>query len=64
MQELTYNNCLYYRVGEFFERNKGIPEDLLFFYKHLDLDGEIVKIDDCLVIYRYHKEAATFSVKQ
>ncbi|XP_041364831.1 UDP-GlcNAc:betaGal beta-1,3-N-acetylglucosaminyltransferase-like protein 1 isoform X3 [Gigantopelta aegis] len=51
-------------VGAFDEAGKGVPEDLIFFYKHLELGGEIIRVDDCLLVYRYHAEAATFSVSE
>lgn len=49
------------RIGGF-KTGKGIPEDLIFFYKHLDLDGRIVRVDECLLIYSYHLEQTTFSI--
>lgn len=51
------------RVGGF-ETGRGIPEDLIFFYKHLDLGGKILRLDDCLLIYTYHFEQTTFSVQK
>ena len=56
---------VYDRVeGGFDETGKGIPEDLIFFYKHLDNDGEVARVDDRLVVYRYHSNATTFSVTE
>ena len=52
------------RVGEFDESGKGTPEDLIFFYKHISLGGKLVRVDECLLTYRYHAAAATFSVKE
>uniref|UniRef100_A0A1Y1LIT6 Glycosyltransferase 2-like domain-containing protein n=1 Tax=Photinus pyralis TaxID=7054 RepID=A0A1Y1LIT6_PHOPY len=52
------------RVGGFVEGAKGTPEDLIFFYKHLDLSGRIVRVDECLLVYQYHPNAATFSVDE
>lgn len=49
-------------VGGFDEGGKGIPEDLIFFYKHLDLGGQLRRVEDDLLTYRYHQQAATFSV--
>lgn len=46
----------------FSEDGKGTPEDLIFFYKHLDLGGCILRADEFLLKYRYHPEATTFSV--
>lgn len=53
-----------FRVGEFSEVGRGTPEDLIFFYKHLDLGGKICRVDECLLIYSYHLDAVTFSVEE
>ncbi|TRY92139.1 hypothetical protein DNTS_031453 [Danionella cerebrum] len=50
------------RVGAFDERGKGVPEDLLFFYQSLRCGGGVVRVDECLLVYRYHPLAATHSV--
>ncbi|XP_061387658.1 UDP-GlcNAc:betaGal beta-1,3-N-acetylglucosaminyltransferase-like protein 1 [Musca vetustissima] len=50
--------------GGFSEEGKGCPEDLIFFYKHLDNNGHIKRVDEYLVKYRYHNEATTFSVQE
>ncbi|XP_059588170.1 UDP-GlcNAc:betaGal beta-1,3-N-acetylglucosaminyltransferase-like protein 1 isoform X13 [Alligator mississippiensis] len=49
-------------VGKFDEGGKGIPEDLLFFYKHVQKGGGVFRVDQCLLLYRYHPQAATHSV--
>ncbi|XP_068007491.1 queuosine-tRNA galactosyltransferase isoform X2 [Melanerpes formicivorus] len=49
-------------VGKFDEGGKGVPEDLLFFYKHLQKGGEVFRVNHCLLLYRYHPQAATHSV--
>jgi hypothetical protein len=41
---------------------QGVPEDLLFFYKHLSVGGKVMRIDLPLVMYRYHPHCATHSV--
>ncbi|KAM6240642.1 queuosine-tRNA galactosyltransferase isoform 2-T2 [Spheniscus humboldti] len=41
---------------------QGIPEDLLFFYKHIQKGGEVFRVNHCLLLYRYHPQAATHSV--
>ncbi|XP_067164646.1 queuosine-tRNA galactosyltransferase isoform X3 [Apteryx mantelli] len=41
---------------------QGVPEDLLFFYKHIEKGGEVFRVDHCLLLYRYHPQAATHSV--
>ncbi|XP_038402123.1 UDP-GlcNAc:betaGal beta-1,3-N-acetylglucosaminyltransferase-like protein 1 isoform X7 [Canis lupus familiaris] len=40
----------------------GVPEDLLLFYNHLRKGGGVVRVDQSLVLYRYHPDAATHSV--
>uniref|UniRef100_A0A8C4JFJ0 UDP-GlcNAc:betaGal beta-1,3-N-acetylglucosaminyltransferase like 1 n=1 Tax=Dromaius novaehollandiae TaxID=8790 RepID=A0A8C4JFJ0_DRONO len=40
----------------------GVPEDLLFFYKHIEKGGEVFRVNCCLLLYRYHPQAATHSV--
>ncbi|CAG2235945.1 UDP-GlcNAc:betaGal beta-1,3-N-acetylglucosaminyltransferase-like protein 1 [Mytilus edulis] len=52
------------KVGGFDEGGKGVPEDLIFFYKHLNLGGTVMRIDEDLLMYRYHQTSATFSVKE
>nr|XP_033817104.1 UDP-GlcNAc:betaGal beta-1,3-N-acetylglucosaminyltransferase-like protein 1 isoform X2 [Geotrypetes seraphini] len=49
-------------IGKFDEGGEGVPEDLLFFYRHLQQGGEVLRVDQCLLQYRYHSEAATHSV--
>lgn len=41
---------------------QGVPEDLLFFYNHLRKGGGVVRVDQSLLLYRYHPSAATHSV--
>ncbi|GFS09580.1 UDP-GlcNAc:betaGal beta-1,3-N-acetylglucosaminyltransferase-like protein 1 [Elysia marginata] len=52
------------RVGGFDESGKGTPEDLLFFHRHLELDGSVVRVDRDLLMYRYHPQAETFSISE
>ncbi|XP_036919541.1 UDP-GlcNAc:betaGal beta-1,3-N-acetylglucosaminyltransferase-like protein 1 isoform X2 [Sturnira hondurensis] len=49
-------------VGPFDEGGQGVPEDLLFFYAHLRKGGGVVRVDQSLLLYRYHPSAATHSV--
>nr|XP_048673322.1 UDP-GlcNAc:betaGal beta-1,3-N-acetylglucosaminyltransferase-like protein 1 isoform X3 [Caretta caretta] len=49
-------------VGKFNEGGKGVPEDLLFFYEHIRKGGGVFRVDQCLLQYRYHPQAATHSV--
>ena len=41
---------------------KGNPEDLIFFYRHLSYGGKLLRIDEPLLTYRYHKDAVSFGV--
>ncbi|KAG8507564.1 UDP-GlcNAc:betaGal beta-1,3-N-acetylglucosaminyltransferase-like protein 1 [Galemys pyrenaicus] len=41
---------------------QGVPEDLLFFYEHLRKGGGLARVDQSLLLYRYHPRAATHSV--
>ncbi|XP_041961154.1 UDP-GlcNAc:betaGal beta-1,3-N-acetylglucosaminyltransferase-like protein 1 isoform X1 [Alosa sapidissima] len=50
------------QVGSFDEGGKGVPEDLLFFYQSVRLGGRVLRVDECLLVYRYHEHAATHSV--
>ncbi|XP_016367298.1 queuosine-tRNA galactosyltransferase [Sinocyclocheilus rhinocerous] len=50
------------KVGPFNEGGKGVPEDLLFFYQSLRRGGHAIRVDECLLVYRYHEHAATHSV--
>ncbi|MGH0127079.1 UNVERIFIED_CONTAM: hypothetical protein FKN15_068725 [Acipenser sinensis] len=50
------------QVGWFNEGGKGVPEDLLFFYESLRKGGGVSRVDECLLMYRYHSQAATHSV--
>jgi len=54
----------YDTVGGFSEAGKGEPEDLIFFYRHLRLGGKLVRAEEELLSYRYHEEAASFSVSE
>lgn len=58
------HRSVYDQVGGFDESGAGTPEDLIFFYKHIDLGGYLHRVDEELVIYTYHEGAATFSVKR
>lgn len=58
------HRSVYDRVGGFVETGHGTPEDLIFFYEHLDAGGDLHRVDDELVVYTYHEGAATFSVKR
>lgn len=56
---------VFHRIpGGFDEGGRGVPEDLIFFYKHLDLGGQIERVDEVLLFYNYHKAATTFSIQE
>ncbi|XP_071533180.1 queuosine-tRNA galactosyltransferase-like [Panulirus ornatus] len=55
---------VFQRVGGFNEAGAGTPEDLLFFFTHLQKGGQVVRHDEELLIYRYHPQATTFSVDE
>lgn len=47
-----------------FESGHGVPEDLIFFYRHLSRGGKLYRVEEKLLQYTYHLDAATFSVKR
>uniref|UniRef100_A0A3B3X295 Glycosyltransferase 2-like domain-containing protein n=1 Tax=Poecilia mexicana TaxID=48701 RepID=A0A3B3X295_9TELE len=55
---------LFMKVGLFDEGGKGVPEDLLFFYQFLRQGGSPLRLDQRLLVYRYHEAAATHSVTE
>lgn len=52
------------KVGPFDEGGKGVPEDLLFFYQSVRQGGGVGRVDQVLLLYRYHPTAATHSVTE
>uniref|UniRef100_A0A8C6TZB0 UDP-GlcNAc:betaGal beta-1,3-N-acetylglucosaminyltransferase-like 1 n=1 Tax=Neogobius melanostomus TaxID=47308 RepID=A0A8C6TZB0_9GOBI len=44
------------KVGQFDEGGKGVPEDLLFFYHCLRQGLGVRRVDQCLLVYRYHEK--------
>lgn len=52
------------KAGGFDESGKGTPEDLILFYRHLELGGDVVRVDKDLLMYRYHPDAETFSISE
>ncbi|XP_038127850.1 UDP-GlcNAc:betaGal beta-1,3-N-acetylglucosaminyltransferase-like protein 1 isoform X1 [Cyprinodon tularosa] len=55
---------LFLKVGLFDEGGKGVPEDLLFFYQLLRQGVCPIRVDQILLVYRYHERAATHSVTE
>lgn len=60
------SRALFDKVGGFrTDVSCGFPEDLEFFYKCLDFPECIFdKVDDDIVMYRYHKNCASHSVQE
>uniref|UniRef100_A0AC35G2G9 Glycosyltransferase 2-like domain-containing protein n=1 Tax=Panagrolaimus sp. PS1159 TaxID=55785 RepID=A0AC35G2G9_9BILA len=59
------SRSIYNQVFGFSEEIKnGFPEDLDFFYKALSLPVKLCRLQQPLVIYRYHTECATFGVNE
>ncbi|XP_077979657.1 queuosine-tRNA galactosyltransferase-like [Glandiceps talaboti] len=57
-----YSRDIFNRIGGFHEGGKGVPEDLLYFFEHLHHGGGIHRVDESLLMYRYHPEAMTHSI--
>ncbi|XP_030840528.1 UDP-GlcNAc:betaGal beta-1,3-N-acetylglucosaminyltransferase-like protein 1 isoform X2 [Strongylocentrotus purpuratus] len=53
---------VYGNVGKFDESGKGTPEDLIFFKAHLESGGKLYRVDEVLMMYRYHPGATTHSI--
>ena len=51
------------KIIKFSEDGQGTPEDLLFFYAHLAGGGSVLRVDQDLLLYRYHVSNTTFSIK-
>ncbi|XP_065193924.1 queuosine-tRNA galactosyltransferase-like [Sycon ciliatum] len=58
------HRSVFERAGPFDESGKGTPEDLLFFFSHLRHGGGVGRCDEDLLMYRYHENAATFSINR
>ena len=43
---------VYEKVGGYDESEEGLPEDMIFFHKHLDMGGGLYKVQEvCLIKY-------------
>eukprot|EP01130_Rhizamoeba_saxonica_P011302 TRINITY_DN4692_c0_g1_i2.p1 TRINITY_DN4692_c0_g1~~TRINITY_DN4692_c0_g1_i2.p1 ORF type:complete len:169 (-),score=22.35 TRINITY_DN4692_c0_g1_i2:27-533(-) len=40
------------------------PEDMIFFYRHLELGGSLLKVDDVLLKYRYHENMTSHKISR
>ncbi|XP_065283774.1 queuosine-tRNA galactosyltransferase-like [Dermacentor albipictus] len=58
------SRAVFEAVGGFDETGKGTPEDLIFFYKHLDLGGNVTRVEKDLLTYRYHLQQSTFTIAE
>ncbi|XP_043200298.1 UDP-GlcNAc:betaGal beta-1,3-N-acetylglucosaminyltransferase-like protein 1 isoform X1 [Amphibalanus amphitrite] len=58
------SRAVFDRVDGFDESGRGTPEDLIFFYRHLDLGGTVRRVPDEVLVYRYHPDAATFTIHE
>lgn len=58
------HRSVYNKAGGFSEGGKGVPEDLIFFLRHLELGGGLCRVDADLLMYRYHLGATTFSIHE
>lgn len=58
------HRSVYDNVGGFVETGQGTPEDLIFFYAHIDRGGELHRVDKELVNYTYHRYSTTFSISR
>ncbi|XP_041980827.1 UDP-GlcNAc:betaGal beta-1,3-N-acetylglucosaminyltransferase-like protein 1 [Aricia agestis] len=56
------HRSVFEKIGGFDESGRGTPEDLIFFYAHIDIGGKLIRLNQELLIYTYHKNATTFSV--
>ncbi|KAF5278070.1 hypothetical protein FQA39_LY18396 [Lamprigera yunnana] len=52
------------KINGFVEYGTGTPEDLIFFYKHLDYGGRLCRVNEVLLTYYYNPNAATFSIHE
>lgn len=58
------HRSVYNKADGFSEGGKGVPEDLIFFLRHLELGGGLCRVDADLLMYRYHPGATTFSIHE
>ncbi|XP_058807449.1 UDP-GlcNAc:betaGal beta-1,3-N-acetylglucosaminyltransferase-like protein 1 isoform X1 [Phymastichus coffea] len=50
--------------GGFSEKGYGTPEDLIFFYAHIENNGSVLRTDEVILEYLFHPGATTLSIKQ
>lgn len=50
------SRSMFEKIGGFSEAGRGTPEDLRFFYEHIDAGGTLAKVREELVVYRFHAD--------
>ena len=58
------HRSVYEAAGPYNETGLGTPEDLLFFYNHLARGGKLLCVDQPLLVYRHHPQAASQRVNR
>lgn len=58
------HRSIYQNVQGFSEQGAGTPEDLIFFYKHLDFGGKLYRVEEPLLQYTYHQNQTSFCIKE
>lgn len=56
------NRSLFSEVGGYNESFPDTPEDLIFFYAHLCRSGKLIRIDQELLLYRYHSSMTSLGI--
>lgn len=51
-------------AGPFDEGGRGVPEDLMFYYRAIELGARLCKVPRPLTVYRYHAHATSLSVTE
>uniref|UniRef100_A0A0N5AAZ0 Glyco_trans_2-like domain-containing protein n=1 Tax=Syphacia muris TaxID=451379 RepID=A0A0N5AAZ0_9BILA len=60
-----FSRELFNKVGGFKELEAvGYPEDLRFFYDAVKHGAILIRVDECVTIYRYHMECASLKVSE
>ena len=48
----------------YFTIAQGTPEDLIFFYKLVSAGVTLTRVDEVLLVYRYHEQNTTFTIEE
>lgn len=54
-----FSRKVFDRVGGYDEGGPGTPEDLIFFYRHLELGGQLARCPERLLMWRFHGASVT-----